>query len=168
MANVPITSLPEATAPSTNDYLILQGENTQRIKWSALLDKLYPVGCIYQSASSTSPASFWGGTWERIAQNRVLMGASNTHLAGTTAEAGLPNIVGNFAMDAGGPWQKIASATGAFYSATGSGAPAVTGDVDTNVPISIRFDASKSNAVFGSSETVQPPAYFVYIWKRTA
>ena len=83
MANVPITSLPEATAPSASDYLILQGTSTQRIKWSALLDKLYPVGCIYQSADATSPASFLGGTWERI-KDRFLLAAGDTYAAGTT------------------------------------------------------------------------------------
>ena len=83
MANVPITSLPEATTLSANDYLILQGENTQKIKWSALLDKIYPVGCIYQSASSTSPASFLGGTWEQI-KDRFLLAAGDTYAAGST------------------------------------------------------------------------------------
>ncbi len=82
IANVPITSLPEATAPSANDYLILQGKNTQRIKWSALLDKIYPVGCIYQSANSTSPASFLGGTWEQI-KDRFILAAGDTYAAGS-------------------------------------------------------------------------------------
>ena len=83
MANVPITSLPEATAPSANDYLILQGTNTQKIKWSALVNKLYPVGCIYQSTSSTSPASFLGGTWEQI-KDRFILAAGDTYAAGST------------------------------------------------------------------------------------
>lgn len=83
MANVPITSLPEATSLSANDYLILQGKSTQKIKWSVLLDKLYPVGCIYQSASSTSPASFLGGTWEQI-KDRFILAAGDTYAAGST------------------------------------------------------------------------------------
>lgn len=83
IANVPITSLPEATSPSANDYLILQGKSTQKIKWSVLLDKLYPVGCIYQSASSTSPASFLGGTWEQI-KDRFILAAGDTYAAGST------------------------------------------------------------------------------------
>lgn len=55
----------------------------------------YPVGSIYQSTSYTSPAALFGGTWQEIAQNRVLMGASYAHAAGTTVEAGLPNITGS-------------------------------------------------------------------------
>lgn len=88
MANIPITSLPTASAPSANDYLILQGTNTQKIKWSALVNKLYPVGCIYQSTSSTSPASFLGGTWERI-KDKFILAAGDTYAAGETGgEAG--------------------------------------------------------------------------------
>lgn len=83
MANVPITSLPVASAPAMDDYLILQGASTRRIKWSTLLDKLWPVGSIYQSSSSTSPASFLGGTWERI-KDRFLLAAGDTYAAGST------------------------------------------------------------------------------------
>ena len=56
----------------------------------------FPVGSIYQSTQATSPAALFGGTWQEIAQNRVLMGASYAHVAGTTVEAGLPNITGSF------------------------------------------------------------------------
>ena len=54
----------------------------------------YPVGSIYQSTDPTSPAALFGGSWEEIASERVLMGASSTHAAGTTVKAGLPNITG--------------------------------------------------------------------------
>lgn len=81
MANVPITSLPVASAPTMDDYLILQGASTQRIKWSTLLDKLWPVGSIYQSTSSTSPAELFGGTWEQI-KDRFILAAGDTYAAG--------------------------------------------------------------------------------------
>ena len=55
----------------------------------------YPVGSIFQTVSTTSPAALFGGTWQEIAQNRVLMGASYAHAAGTTVKAGLPNIAGS-------------------------------------------------------------------------
>lgn len=32
----------------------------------------------------------------------------------------------------------------------------------------LSFDASKSNVIYGRSSTVQPPAFLVNIWKRTA
>lgn len=52
----------------------------------------YPVGSIYMSTSSTSPASLFGGSWQSIASERVLMGVSGSHGAGSTVDAGLPNI----------------------------------------------------------------------------
>lgn len=41
-------------------------------------------------------------------------------------------------------------------------APAGTG----NNAFGFSFDASKSNNIYGKSETVQPPAYKVHFWKR--
>lgn len=83
IANVPITSLPEATSPRADDYLILQGTNTQKIKWSALVNKIYPVGSLYMSTSSTSPANLFGGTWEQI-KDRFILAAGDTYAAGST------------------------------------------------------------------------------------
>jgi hypothetical protein len=31
---------------------------------ASVLDTVYPVGAIYLSVSSTSPATLFGGTWE--------------------------------------------------------------------------------------------------------
>lgn len=44
---------------------------------------LYPVGSVYISANSTSPASLFGGTWESIG-GRFLLGADSTYTAGST------------------------------------------------------------------------------------
>ena len=37
---------------------------TDYAKKSELLDLIYPIGAIYISATSTSPATLFGGTWE--------------------------------------------------------------------------------------------------------
>ena len=127
------------------------------------LDNLYPVGSIYQSTNSTSPAALFGGTWEQIASERVLMGASSSHAAGTTAEAGLPNITGSFVADVKKGERKV---SGAFT--TGSSI-AVTGEYSNFSEVyKFSLDASKSNAIYGRSATVQPAAYYVYIWHRVA
>ena len=44
---------------------------------------LYPVGSIYMSAGSASPASLFGGTWESIG-GRFLLGADAAYAAGRT------------------------------------------------------------------------------------
>ena len=127
------------------------------------LDNLYSVGSIYQSTDPTSPAALFGGTWEQIASERVLMGASSSHAAGTTAEAGLPNITGSFVADVKKGEREV---SGAFT--TGS-AIATTGEYSNFSDVyKFSLDASKSNAIYGRSSTVQPAAYYVHIWKRVA
>ena len=129
-------------------------------------DKLgyYPVGSIYQSTDPTSPAALFGGSWEEIASERVLMGASSTHAAGTTVKAGLPNITGMLS-DVMGSFYAYPSGSGAF-SVKGIGRSLENGSSGNYGNIS--FDASKSNAIYGRSSTVQPAAYYVHIWHRVA
>ena len=129
-------------------------------------DKLgyYPVGSIYQSTDPTSPAALFGGSWEEIASERVLMGASSTHAAGTTVKAGLPNITGTLS-DVMGSFYAYPSGSGAF-SVKGIGRSLENGSSGNYGNIS--FDASKSNAIYGRSSTVQPAAYYVHIWHRVA
>lgn len=158
MANVPITSLPEATAPSANDYLILQGENTKRIKWSVLLDKLYPVGCIYQSASSTSPASLFGGTWEQI-KDRFILAAGDTYAAGSMGGEAthiltiseMPTHKHSIVSSGGTPL------TTGFFGFTITNE--VTGYVDANVALETGGSSPHNN---------MPPYAAMYVWKRIA
>ena len=124
----------------------------------------HPVGSIYQSTDPTSPAALFGGSWEVIASERVLMGASSTHAAGTTVKAGLPNITGTLS-DVMGSSYAYPSGSGAF-SVKGIGRSLENGSSGNYGNIS--FDASKSNAIYGRSSTVQPAAYYVHIWKRVA
>lgn len=140
------------------------------------VDKLtaYPVGSIFQTVSTTSPAALFGGTWQEIAQNRVLMGASYAHAAGTTVEAGLPNITGSFttkSTDVGGsPFSGDANALSAkgslAFSEKRTDYGGYTGHSGSQY--NIQFDASLSNPIYGRSATVQPAAYYVHIWKRVA
>lgn len=126
------------------------------------------------SVDSTSPAALFGGTWQEIAQNRVLMGASYAHAAGTTVEAGLPNITGSVVPKLANIYNSFisesgATMTGAFYN-TGVFSPYGGADaaVTNSVPKDLYFDASRSNSIYGRSSTVQPAAYYVRIWRRVA
>lgn len=123
----------------------------------------HPVGSIYQSTDRTSPAALFGGSWQEIAQNRVLMGASYAHAAGTTVEAGLPNITGSFVANVHYMSHEVSGAFTAGDRITSTGA----NNGDANV-YKFSLDASKSNAVYGRSSTVQPAAYYVHIWRRVA
>lgn len=145
--------------------------------YSNFLLAAHPVGSIYQTISPENPSvTFGGGTWEKIAQDRVLMGASDTHPAGTTVEAGLPNITGSFyarphmtgSNSSGG---SITSGDGKLFTHSIQGSDYL----DNSMTESGRsykddvmfFDASRSNPIYGASTTVQPPAYFTYTWLRT-
>lgn len=53
------------------------------INGKSIVDLIYPVGSIYMSVNSTSPATLFGGTWEQL-QDRFLLSAGNTYTAGST------------------------------------------------------------------------------------
>ena len=134
----------------------------------------YPMGSIFQTVSTTSPAALFGGAWQEIAFNRVLMGAGTGYTAGTTVEAGLPNITGSFttkSTDVGGsPFSgdaNVLSAKGSLaFSEKSASYSGYTGHSGSQYDI--QFDASRSNPIYGRSYTVQPAAYYVHIWKRVA
>lgn len=125
----------------------------------------YPVGAIYISTSSTSPASLFGGTWESIASERVLMGVSSSHGAGSTVSAGLPNIKGAVldTWHGSGP-----SGSGALSVAVNGRSAVRNGDDGTFTWGNFYFDAASYNSIYGNASTVQPAAYYVYMWRRTA
>ena len=134
----------------------------------------YPVGSIFQTVGNTSPAALFGGTWEQIASERVLMGASSSHAAGSTVEAGLPNIIGILIETSNNG--KTSPFRGNKNAILSIGAFAVT---EVSSPYcgfagyegsayDISFDASHSNPIYGRSSTVQPAAYYVHIWRRVA
>lgn len=119
---------------------------------------VYPVGSIYLSVNSTNPSELFGGTWQSIGSGRVLQGADDTHAAGETIEAGIPNIAAKIPLYFGNP------------SPTAEIIPGVRIAQETmiEVPGGISLDASAFNPVYGRSDTVQPPAFVVNIWVRTA
>ena len=125
----------------------------------------YPVGAIYMSTSSTSPASLFGGTWESIASERVLMGVSSSHGAGSTVSAGLPNISGAVldTWHGGSP-----SGSGALSISVGGRSSVRNGDDGTFAWGNFYFNAASYNSIYGNSSTVQPATYYVYMWRRTA
>ena len=143
-----VTSIPTGTLVQQFRAVIdaLKGEAADKLGY-------YPVGSIYQSTDATSPAALFGGSWEEIASERVLMGASRTHAAGTTVNAGLPNIKFSFTAATCGSGGHAGNEFSSSYALNSS---------DFNL------DASKSNAIYGRRSTVQPAAYSVHIWHRVA
>lgn len=57
-------------------------ENLKEFKAKMFL-AVYPVGAIYMSMNSTSPATLFGGTWKQL-KDRFLLGAGDTYANGKT------------------------------------------------------------------------------------
>jgi hypothetical protein len=130
---------------------------------SSILEILYPVGSIYITTASTCPLSslISGSTWQLVSSGRVLQGADNDHSAGSTIEAGLPNITGTMIKT-----RFSGTGTDCFSdSTTSSSSNGFTSGSSTWGTLD--FKASNSNNIYGSSSTVQPPAYVVNIFRRT-
>ena len=92
-------------------------------------------------------------------RNRFLEGANGN--LGKRIEAGLPNITGKFYHDTNATFLL----SGAFSYTRGSFRN-LQNDAANSGSGYVSFDASKSNAIYGNSDTVQPPAVCVnYIIK---
>lgn len=66
------------TAASLNDIV-----NTLIDDIRAIPSSIYPVGSIYMSLNSSDPATLFGGSWDKLEDGRVLIGANSTYAAGT-------------------------------------------------------------------------------------
>lgn len=161
----------DALTPAQKDYYD-QAEIDDSIAVTPLtIEQIYPVGSVYINVNDVNPATILGiGTWERVASGKCLWGASADGEAGTSKTAGLPNI---YAV----PPIRVVSANRASYesgaisgSKTGGSQGLATGDgnADWWASAEFKFDASRSNPIYGNSNTVQPPALVVNIWQRTA
>ena len=133
------------------------------------VDTVFPVGSIYLSKNDTSPAELFGGTWVKIANNRAIMGASNTHTAGSTVEAGLPNITGEIALNyATNQYVHAKTYVGAFKAGSENSTIVADEHNTSYKDKTLVFNASNSNAIYGASDTVQPAALYINIWERVA
>lgn len=69
---------------STNLYVRYYNNNNNKSDWKKLiteddlLNKTYPIGSIYMSVNSTSPATLFGGTWVRWGNGRIPVGVDTS------------------------------------------------------------------------------------------
>ena len=127
---------------------------------SLILEAVYPVGSIYMSVNSTSPATLFGGTWVQI-EDRFLLAAGTTYKAGatggevthtlTTSEMPIHNHAVFYpnaeAADHSAPVNYPDGPSDSTYFAVGS---------------------YTSREGGGEAHNNMPPYLAVYIWKRTA
>lgn len=152
------SSSPVAPTPSTTD-------NSTKVATTEyvtdVLKAIYPVGSIYIGTQNSCPMSAFFGTWELVSSGKALWTGNGTN-GNTTISAGLPNITGSI----GYAENSIGGVDGAFYKGGNSGGNCIRANSDHYQQI--LFDASRSSNIYGNSDTVQPPAYVVNVWRRTA
>ena len=154
-------------APATRSKAVYLSTNR------TLDDVLYPVGFIYQSTSSTSPASLFGGDWEKI-EGRFLIGSSSSYsVTSTGGEAShkltsneIPNHTHTIAVDNGPGGSPYTSYT--YEIITGSEEWCRPGTVyNTSVTTGLSNELrSVKDEPYALS--LIPPYYAVNIWRRTA
>ena len=133
---------------------------------------MYPVNSIYISTNSTSPASLYGGSWERYGTGRVLVSASDSDTDFTAGKTGGKknydvardtNLAVSIAFDS--------NALVLFNTRGDVHTPAVFhvgASMPTGHPINWNEGSIRSGQkVHGTMTTVQPYVA-VYIWRRTA
>ena len=122
---------------------------------SAMVNLIYPVGSIYMSVNSTSPATLFGGTWEKI-EDTFLLASGDTYTAGNTGGEATHTLTIDEI-----PSHRHEASTLARYAITGA-ANALAG-----------YDPSTAHQTTsyvggGQAHNNMPPYLTVYMWKRTA
>lgn len=140
--------------------------------WKKIKLAPYPVGSIYTSENSTSPAELFGGTWERL-KDRFLLAASDTYAAGSTGgdaqhtltEDEMPNHSHNGLYWRGPNQEGIQGQFGVNNYTDGY--------IKAQLKIEYKYTATSGGFATGFSggskpHNNMPPYLAVYMWKRIA
>ena len=157
--------------------------------WAQAIDTIYPVGAVYLSAESTSPASLFGGTWERL-KERFLLGAGDSYAAGATGGAAtvalttdqMPShthtptddtpgtsaynqygmqVLRHLSSDSTARWM-VAKGSDYYVNAANPSASDY-GSIDD---VSVKYKTGAAGG--GSAHNNMPPYLAVYMWKRVS
>ena len=171
LASPAFTGTPTAPTPSSAT------DNSTKIATTAhvinVLKLMYPVGSVYIGTQNTCPMSAFFGTWTLVSSGKALWTGNGTN-GNSTIAAGLPNITGQASVTRGDKYGwRVLNTSGALSGKVTS----IDGETRSTIYINssaanenntIDFNASSSNPIYGNSNTVQPPAYVVNVWRRTA
>lgn len=165
---IPTVSVPmniSFTLPGVCFGGVAEHKKVVEFKWpirylgKALLDYLHPVGSVYQSTDSTSPADLFGGTWEQI-KDVFLLAAGDSHAAGATGGEEEHELT----------VQELPS-HGHGYTYTGQSDTTGTGAIRLVDPAGTEnayTGAKDGKTGGGQAHNNMPPYLAVYTWRRTA
>lgn len=131
--------------------------------WAERLLDIYPIGSIYMSTTSTSPASLFGGTWEQL-QDRFLLGAGSTYSAGSAGGEATHTLTKSEMPSHYHELKNICWGGDAGASVTSDGDYLVY-DGNSVSPPSGQYIGSTGG---GSAHNNMPPYLAVYMWKRVS
>lgn len=169
MADLKITELTAATTASSDDLIEIVDDPAgtpvnKKMTFANLLSLIYPIGCIYESVVSTSPATLFGmGTWSAFGAGRVLVGIDSGDTDFDTVEE-----------TRGAKTHTLTTAEiPAHTHVLTELRDATTGGVTTNIALTADTSSTLGTKVSGSTggggahNNIQP-SIVVYRWKRTA
>lgn len=127
---------------------------------AGVINLIYPVGSIYMSINSTSPATLFGGTWEQL-EDRFLLGAGSTYAAGSSGgEAEHTLTVDEMPSH-------THTANSVRITEDSGGPVAMRNNNLSNLEPEVSAPMV-SNTGGGEAHNNMPPYLAVYMWKRTA
>ena len=143
-----------------------------------ILNSLYPIGAIYIGTMATCPLSVLGvGTWQLVAQDRVLQGAGTRGAVGSEIDESLPNyeaIFVNHTRDWTIRNKSLTPVSGAIAINSNNYPKSSYPDVGAQDGGSYDYDQtlkispSISNQTYQNNAPVQQDGYLVNIWERIA
>lgn len=155
-ANAP-SNLLDVTNKNYVDELV---SNTSAATIAAAKLAIYPVGSIYMSVNSTSPASLFGGTWVQL-KDRFLLGAGDTYTNGATGGEATHTLITSEMPT------HVHNINGVNAE---SGIPTPTGGDWQSLYVRRDADVVRDSGGTGGGQAHNnmPPYLVVYMWKRTA
>lgn len=144
--------------------------------WKDYIDVVYPIGSIYMSHDTTSPADLFGGTWSKVnGTNYLRLNSSNTTAGGT---GGSSSVSHNHQLPIG--WDRMThnSETRIWGWNDASGNPNFGSNVfslqawqllgNNGANIKLISGAARMAVSQDTSISITPTYWTVNLWYRTA
>lgn len=146
----------------------------------AILERIYPVGTVITRYDDSDPSETIGGTWERFAEGRMVLGAEENAEAGTTGgsktitltERQLPSHSHSGTTDSAGGQDISLRGYGATLASGnvgwrfGSGGSSSANGIASLPSHTHEFTTDKTGS--GESVNIMPPYVTAFLWRRTA
>lgn len=175
--------MPKSIKLKDNTYWDTEGisHNQQTLKDflnNLVLESVYPVGSLYMSMNSTSPATLFGGTWERMTGGFIYgcvndSGTGNGTGTSTNSHTLTTNQIPSHGHSGitygyGNPtWRGTLPKLTPYWKITGTAQFNYTTQ-DSTTDLFYPFGTATTNTGGGQGHSHNIPYMAVYVWKRTA